>query len=134
MRVHQLLSGAGPCDAITAEALAFRTQSRRWGWGGRDHAARIAPGVSGSIPGLAELAPAPDDVLLLHQSAGFPGCATCWSFRIPLLLYHNVTSPAWLWEEAPLVAAHCPIGREQLAKAVPRVTSRRPTQRSTPER
>jgi glycosyltransferase involved in cell wall biosynthesis len=35
-----------------------------------------------------------------------------------LLLYHNVTPPAWLWEHAPLVAVQCAIGREQLPALV----------------
>ena len=35
MKVHQILSGAGPFDAITTEALEFRTYFGRWGWGDR---------------------------------------------------------------------------------------------------
>jgi glycosyltransferase involved in cell wall biosynthesis len=116
--VHQVLSGAGPHDAITTEALVFRSYFRRWGWGGSDHAVRVAPGVSGIRP-MAELSPRPDDVLVLHHSAGFPRVRDLLALPNPkLLLYHNVTPPAWLWEEAPLVAAHCAIGREQLPELV----------------
>ena len=39
LRVHQVLSGAGPYDAVTMQALAFRDRFRAWGWGGSDVAA-----------------------------------------------------------------------------------------------
>jgi glycosyltransferase involved in cell wall biosynthesis len=118
VNVHQLLSGAGPHDAITNEALLFRNCFRGWGWGGGDHAARLAPGVSGIGP-LEELSSEPGDVLLLHHSAGMAGLPDLLALPNPkLLLYHNVTPAAWLWEEAPLVAVHCAVGREQLPEVV----------------
>jgi L-malate glycosyltransferase len=119
MNVHQLLSGAGPHDAITTEALAFRSYFRSWGWGGRDHAGRIVPGCNGSIVPLAELRAAPDDVLLLHHSARTPALRDLLALPNPkLLLYHNVTPAEWLWDQAPLVAVQCAIGREQLPELV----------------
>jgi L-malate glycosyltransferase len=119
MNVHQLLSGAGPHDAITTEAVVFRSYFQRWGWGGGDYAARIAPGVSGTIRSVTGLSPAPDDVLLLHHSAGSPRLGELLALPNPkLLLYHNVTPPGWLWGQAPVVAAHCAIGHEQLPDLV----------------
>jgi glycosyltransferase involved in cell wall biosynthesis len=119
VRVHQILSGAGPHDAVTTEAIAFRSRFRRWGWGGGDHAARIAPGVDGSIGGLAAFRPQPDDVLLIHHSAGTPRLDELLALANPkLLLYHNVTPASWLWDHAPLVAVQCAIGREQLPRLV----------------
>lgn len=115
MNVHQILSGAGPHDAITTEAGLFRDRFRSWGWGGTDHAARIAPGLNGAIAPLHALAAAADDVLLIHHSAGMPRIEELLALPNPkLLLYHNVTPAAWLWEHAPLVAVQCAIGREQL--------------------
>ena len=117
MKVHQLLSGAGPHDAITTEARAFRARFREWGWGGGDHAARIAPGVDGSISPLTRLRPAAEDVLLIHHSAGAPRLDELLAMPNPkLLLYHNVTPAGWLWEHAPLVGVQCAIGREQLPR------------------
>lgn len=119
MKVHQVLSGAGPHDAITTEALIFRSRFRDWGWGGRDHAARIAPGTGGGFSPLAGLSPATDDVLLLHHSAGAPNLHELLALpNRKLLLYHNVTPASWLWDHAPLVAVHCAIGREQLPELV----------------
>ena len=43
MIVHQLLSGAGPHDAVTQQALAYRALFDRWGWDGTDLAAAIDP-------------------------------------------------------------------------------------------
>ena len=119
MKVHQILSGAGPHDAVTAEAFVFRSRFRQWGWGGRDHAGRIAPGVNGSIAGLAALRPESDDVLLIHHSAGAPRLHELLALPNPkLLLYHNVTPAPWLWEHAPLVGVQCAIGREQLPRLI----------------
>ncbi len=119
MNVHQVLSGAGPRDAITTEALVFRSCFRGWGWGGRDYAARIAPGLSGTISQLSGLTPGPDDILLVHHSAGAPRLHELLALpNRKLLLYHNITPATWLWDHAPLVAVHCAIGREQLSDLV----------------
>ena len=119
MRVHQVLSGAGPHDAITTEALFFRRHFRTWGWEGRDFAARIAPGMNGAVTGLDGLQPHPEDVVLLHHSAHTPRLAELLALPNPkLLLYHNVTPPQWLWDYAPVVAAQCAIGRAQLPALV----------------
>jgi L-malate glycosyltransferase len=119
MNVHQILSGAGPHDAITTEAGLFRARFREWGWGGGDHAARIAPGLNRSIYPLVGLAAERDDVLLIHHSAGMPRLEELLALpNRKLLLYHNVTPAAWLWEHAPLVAVQCAIGREQLPALV----------------
>jgi glycosyltransferase involved in cell wall biosynthesis len=119
VKVHQILSGAGRHDAITNEALQFRSRFREFGWGGADHAARIAAGSNGSIAPLARLTVASDDVLLLHHSAGAPGLGELLRLPNPkLLLYHNVTPPEWLWDQAPVAALRCAIGREQLSELV----------------
>jgi L-malate glycosyltransferase len=123
VNVHQLLSGAGPHDAITTETTQFRARFTEWGWGGRDHAARIAPGLNGAVVPLSQFAPAPDDVLLLHHSAGSPRLEQLLAWPNPkLLLYHNVTPPEWLWDHAPIVAVHCALGREQLPELVAHAT------------
>jgi glycosyltransferase involved in cell wall biosynthesis len=119
MNVHQILSGAGRHDAITSEALQFRSRFREFGWGGSDHAARIAPGSNGSIAPLPRLSVRRDDVLLLHHSAGAPRLAELLRLPNPkLLLYHNVTPPDWLWDQAPVAAFRCAIGLEQLPELV----------------
>ncbi len=122
MNIHQLLSGAGPHDAITNEALEFRARFSEWGYGGQDFAGRIAPGVNGAMSPLAEFAPLPDDLLLLHHSAHAPRLGELLGLpNRKLLLYHNVTPAEWLWDQAPIVAAHCHVGRDQLRELIRRV-------------
>ncbi len=115
MVVHQALSGAGPVDAVTGQALAFRERFRGWGWGGADHAAAFDPRVGSAVVPLAQLRPAPDDVLLIHYSAYAPELRALLALPNPVLvLTHNVTPPEWLWEHAPVVAVQCALGRRQL--------------------
>jgi glycosyltransferase involved in cell wall biosynthesis len=117
--VHQLLSGAGPHDAITTEAGVFRRYFREWGWGGADYAYRRHPALEAPIAAAAALCPAEDDVVLLHHSAGWPQLDAV--LALPgrkLLLYHNVTPAAWLWIDAPGLASHCQVGRDQLLPLV----------------
>ncbi len=117
--VHQLLSGAGPHDAITTEAGVFRGYFREWGWAGRDYAYRRHPALEAPIAPAAELAPADDDIVLLHHSAGWPQLDAVLALGgRKLLLYHNVTPAAWLWIDAPGLAAHCQVGRDQLTALV----------------
>lgn len=115
MRVHQILSGAGPYDAITTEARVFRAHFERWGWGGADYAGHIVPGLDGVVAPLRRMRPERDDVLLLHHSAGLPRLRDLLALpQRKLLLYHNITPAEWFWDHAPIVAVHCAIGREQL--------------------
>jgi L-malate glycosyltransferase len=119
--VHQVLSGAGPFDAVTSEALAFRERFARWGWRGTDAAAARHPDVADRIAELAALRPAPQDVLLLHYSAFAPGIEPVLALPNPkVLLSHNVTPARWLWEHDPMIAAQCAIGRAQLPGYVER--------------
>ena len=67
MIVHQLLSGAGPVDAVTGQARAYRRLFGEWGWGGEDRAAYLAPGLDGGIRALRGFRAAPGDVLLFHS-------------------------------------------------------------------
>jgi len=113
--VHQVLSGAGPFDAVTQEALAFRELFSAWGWGGQDGAVSIDPRMGGRVVPLARLAPAPQDLLLLHYSAYAPRLRAL--LELPnrrLLLSHNITPARWLWGHEPMVAVQCALGREQL--------------------
>lgn len=115
MNVHQVLSGAGPYDAVTNEALEFRRCFERWGWGGRDVAAAIDPRMNGRVAPLTALAPARDDVLLIHYSAYAPRVRRVLELDCrKLLLSHNVTPPKWLWAHEPLTAVQCSVGRSQM--------------------
>jgi glycosyltransferase involved in cell wall biosynthesis len=118
VNVHQILSGASQHDAITHEACQFRQLFGRWGWKGGDHAARVGRAMS-HFQSLARLDPHRDDVLLIHFSAAMPQLETLLELSNPkLLVYHNITPAEYLWDQAPLVAGYCALGRRQLPDLV----------------
>ncbi len=115
MKVHQVLSGAGPYDAVTTQALAFRDLFRAWGWGGRDVAAEIDPRIGHRIAPLRALAPADGDLLLIHYSAYAPKLRAVLELpQRKLLISHNITPARWFWDHDPQAAVVCALGRKQL--------------------
>jgi glycosyltransferase involved in cell wall biosynthesis len=113
--VHPVLSGAGPVDAGTTQALAFRRLFKQWGWGGEDVAAFIDPRIADAIKPLKKFKPGPDDTLLIHYSAYAPRLRSVLERpQRKVLLSHNVTPARWFWDYEPSVAVHCALGRKQL--------------------
>jgi glycosyltransferase involved in cell wall biosynthesis len=113
--VHQVLSGAGPVDAVTTQALRWRERFAGWGWGGRDVAVHIDPRMDGAVRPLGQLRAAPDDVLLVHYSAYAPKLRALLDLpNRTLLLSHNVTPAKWFWNHDPAAAIQCALGRRQL--------------------
>jgi L-malate glycosyltransferase len=113
--VHQVLSGAGPVDAVTSQARAFRALFKTWGWGGRDVAWHIDPRIASEIKPLKSLEAGPRDLLLIHYSAYAPKLRGV--LKLPnrkVLLSHNVTPASWFWDYEPTIAIHCALGRRQL--------------------
>jgi glycosyltransferase involved in cell wall biosynthesis len=115
VQVHQVLSGAGPYDAVTTQALAFRALFGAWGWGGRDVAAEIDPRIGHRISPLRALAPADGDLLLIHYSAYAPKLRAVLELpQRKLLISHNITPARWFWDHDPQAAVVCALGRKQL--------------------
>ena len=124
MRVHQLLSAAAPYDAITREALLFRTRFIAWGWEGVDVAGRIDRHVRRRVRGLEALRPARDDVVLVHHSARTPGLEPLLDSGARVLLHgHGITPPVWSWEDDPATAVACLAGEAQLAAVAGRAAA-----------
>ena len=112
--VHQAVAGAGPYDAVSEQARAWRQLLSDAGYGGADYAGQVAPGTHG-FESLAQLEPAPDDLIVIRYSA--------WSGALgrllerpqrKLLVYHNITPPGYLWNHSPALAIQCAVGRIQL--------------------
>jgi glycosyltransferase involved in cell wall biosynthesis len=117
VRVHQLLSAAGPFDAVTRQALTFRDLFAAWGIGGEIHASAIEPRLREPVRPLERLSADPDDLLLIHYSAYAPRLEEL--LELPnrkLLVYHNVTPARYLWSFQPHVAALCELGRDHLPR------------------
>jgi glycosyltransferase involved in cell wall biosynthesis len=118
-RIHQMLSGAGPVDAVTTQALEYRRVFASWGMEGGVHAAAIEPAVRVQVQPLKALAADQDDLLLFHYSAYAPRLEPLLAEpQRKLLVYHNVTPAEWLWEHQPHVATLCALGRDQLPRWV----------------
>lgn len=116
-RIHQLLSGAGPVDAVTSQALEYRRLFERWGMAGGVHAAAIEPRLDARVLPLKRLEPAPDDLLLIHYSAYAPRLEPLLELpQRKLLVYHNVTPARYLWSHHPHVATLCQLGRDHLPR------------------
>jgi L-malate glycosyltransferase len=115
VNVHQVLSGAGPYDAVTTQALAFRDLFRLWGWGGGDVAAEIDPRIGDQIAPLRTLDARQGDVLLVHYSAYAPKLRGVLDMpQRKLLISHNITPARWFWDHDPQAAVVCALGRKQL--------------------
>jgi len=115
MILHQVLSGAGPFDAITREALAIRELASGWGWEGAEYAVNIDPRMGRRVRPLGELAPRPGDTLLIHYSAYAPRLARVLDMAgRKILLSHNVTPAKWFWEHDPQIGVQCALGRREM--------------------
>ena len=115
MNVHQILSGAGPYDAVTTQALMFRDLFAQWGWGGRDVAAEIDPRIGDRVAPLRALGARDGDVLLVHYSAYAPKLRAVLDLpQRKLLISHNITPARWFWDHDPQAAVVCALGRKQL--------------------
>ena len=117
MRIHQLLSSAGPYDAVTQQAVTFNELFASWGMAGDIHASAIEPRLPEPVHALELLRPRSEDVLLIHYSAYAPRLEPL--LELPnrkLLVYHNVTPARYLWSFQPHVAALCEIGRDHLPR------------------
>ena len=116
-RIHQVLSGAGPVDAVTTQAFEYARAFESWGMGGGVYAALIEPAVRSRVEPVERLAPAADDLLLFHYSAYAPRLEPLLELpQRKLLVYHTVTPAQWLWEHQPHVATLCALGRDHLPR------------------
>jgi glycosyltransferase involved in cell wall biosynthesis len=123
-RVQQLLSGAGPYDAVTNQALAYQRLFGKWGWEGEVYAGAMDPMLDGRVRRADGLAGrlGPDDLLVLHYSAHARALERVLELpQRKLLLYHNITPAHYLWDHEPYVAMVCALGRERLPAFAGRV-------------
>lgn len=117
-RVHQVLSAAGPYDAVTGQAIAWRALLERWGMAGSVYADVVDPRVRDVEP-IGRLEPAPGDLVVVHYSAFATGLRRILDLDCRrLLVYHNVTPARYFWNHHPGVAVACELGRSQLPRFV----------------
>jgi glycosyltransferase involved in cell wall biosynthesis len=116
MKVSQILSAAGPVDAVTNQGLACRTLFERWGWGGSDYSPVIASGLQRNLlRPLREFKPADDEVVVLHYSGYVRGLERLLgTHRRSLLISHNITPARYFWPHEPVEGVRCELARGQL--------------------
>ena len=115
--VHQVLSSAGPYDAVSVQALLWRRLLTEHGYGGADHAVAIDPRARTGFLPVKALQPAPGDLLVIRYSA-YSG-QLLPALELPqrkLLVYHNVTPPRYMWNHHAGVAVACALGRAQIRR------------------
>jgi glycosyltransferase involved in cell wall biosynthesis len=118
MRIDQILCAAGPVDAVTNQALAYRRLLGSWGWDGEDYAPVQAAGMArGAVRPLQQLRPGAADLVVLHYSGYAPGVDELLA-RCPrsLLISHNITPADHFWAVDPAEAVRCQLARTQLAR------------------
>jgi glycosyltransferase involved in cell wall biosynthesis len=118
VRVDQILCAAGPVDAVTNQALAYRRLFERWGWSGRDYAPVTAAGLAaGTIAPLHQLRPGHAERVVVHYSGYAPGLEELVA-RCPriVVISHNITPPRYFWTHDPAEAVRCQLAVDQLAR------------------
>lgn len=115
--VHQVLSSAGPYDAVSVQALLWRRLLSQHGFGGADHAVAIDPRARAGFAPVKALRPLSGDLLVIRYSA-YSG-QLLPALELPqrkLLVYHNVTPPRYMWNHHAGVAVACALGRAQIRR------------------
>jgi L-malate glycosyltransferase len=118
VRVDQILCAAGPVDAVTNQALAYRRLFAQWGWSGQDYAPVTAAGLApGAVAPLHQLTPSRAERVVVHYSGYASGLEELLA-RCPrtLLISHNVTPPRYFWAHDPAEAVRCQLAVDQLAR------------------
>jgi len=123
MKVDQVLCAAGPVDAVTNQALAYRRLFDGWGWEGTDYAEVIAPTMEGGlVKPLRSLAgDRGGGVLLVHYSGYTPAIGPLLGNGRPsLLISHNITPAKYMWDQEPFEGVRCSLAPDQLAELAQR--------------
>lgn len=122
MRIHQIVIGASPGDAVSSAALRTRDLLRRW-VDADVFAVHVHPALQGDVLDVWDDYPrdgTPSDVVILHVSIGEPGVAD-FVLRCPerlVLAYHNITPCHWFQEVNPEFARRLRDGRAELPALV----------------
>ena len=117
MRLHQVVVGAGPGDAITQMALQIRSELRNIG-SSEVFARFIDPAVADDVSPLSDLPSGrPSDVVIYHASFGDPQVTRTLLQRPErlVLVYHNITPSEYFVEHDPSFAAGLEWGRHELS-------------------
>jgi glycosyltransferase involved in cell wall biosynthesis len=95
--IHQMQVAAATENSIGNEVIELQAALRRWGYRSEIYAEQIAPSMRGRARHFGRYRPSSQDLIILHYSTGSTLTDYLYNLQIPLvLLYHNVTPPAFL--------------------------------------
>ena len=122
--VHQLLPDFAAGDAIGAITLQTQRMLRTLGFESEIYAQVIDERLRGAARPAAGIEDklGDGDAVIYHLSIGSPLAATFARLPVPrIILYHNITPPAYYRAANPRVAARLDSGRAELRMLAPRV-------------
>ena len=121
MKLHQFLAGAGPGDAITDQALLIQRWLREMGFASEIFSEHVHPKVADQVQPLTHLRPRRDGPwLIIHHSIGASFLDEVSRLGLKLILiYHNVTPPAFFNSVDPASARAMTQGQKQLGLLKP---------------
>jgi L-malate glycosyltransferase len=114
-RIDQVLGSSSPYDAVTTQALAYRSVFEASGAGGGIYAADTTRADGTDVTRLEQLPEGGRDLLLVHYTGFMPAIQRL--LDVPgrkLLVYHNITPAHYFWNFEPYVATICQLGRDAL--------------------
>lgn len=114
--LHQFAEGAAPGDAITGQMLSIRQWLRAAGYTSEIFAASIHPALASEVGDALRYRPKPGETqAVYHHSIGSAVADHLRQLPLRLLLiYHNVTPPAFFQQSDPGLAAQLQRGIDQL--------------------
>jgi glycosyltransferase involved in cell wall biosynthesis len=122
--VHQLLPDFADGDAIGSITLQMQRMLREIGFESEIYAAGVDEELrhASRKARFLERDLRDDDAVIYHCSIGTPLAEVVARLRVPrMVLYHNITPPAFYRDTNPRVAMRLEQGRAELAMLVPRV-------------
>ena len=122
--VHQLLPDLAAGDAIGTITLQTRRLLRELGFESEIYASVVDERLRDEARPAARIEDdlRDGDALIYRMSIGSPLASTVLRLRVPrIVVYHNITPPAYYRATNPRVAQRLEAGREELALLAPRV-------------
>jgi len=114
-RVHQVVVGASPGDAVFDQALLIRDALVSWGYDSEIYACHLHPSLERLIPHYTRYRASPDDLVIFHYSLGSELSAFVRGLRCQVvMIYHNVTPPEYLASVSQELARLAEQGRREL--------------------
>ena len=118
MKIHQLLAGLHPGDAISNHALALRDLLRSWGHTSEIYARDISAAVATECLPHSTFQADTNAIAIYHYSMDFDAVTDLF-LRFPgkrMFIYHNITPHHYLLPHNAGVARACEDGRARLSE------------------